>query len=322
MEQLEEKDVAEKDIARFDASASTARAILPSPVFVRGGGDLGSGVAVALHRAGCQVVVIERPWPTALRMPVAFASAVIHGVWSVDGVHGRHVVDRRSLDEALICGEVAVWSVGEAELRVELKPAALIDARMRGVSRADLNLELAPYVVGLGPGHVAGVHCHAVVETNRGPHLGEVILDGSAAPHTGIPGAVAGVDEARVVRSPTAGIVMRVCEIGDAVKPGEIVAFVGGTVALSLIGGVVRGLKLNGVRVQQGQKLADVDPRGDRELCWQPSDKSGKVGAGSVAALARLVADAERSPDIDAAVGIEGALSARPDRSAHQPWRP
>ena len=30
-------------------------------------------------------------------------------------------------------------------------------------------------VIALGPGHCAGVHCHYVIETNRGPDLGRVI---------------------------------------------------------------------------------------------------------------------------------------------------
>ena len=267
----------------------------PSPVFVLGGGDLGSGVVLALHRAGCRVIVIERPWPTALRLHVAFASAVLHGLWSVDGVFGRHVSDGRTLAEALARGEVAVWSGSEAELRALVAPAALVDARLLGVSQPDLTRERAPLVIALGPGHVAGVHCHAVIETNRGPHLGEVIYAGSAAPHTGIPGTVAGLDEARVVRSAVDGKVTRVCAIGDVVRAGDVVAFVNGTVAMSCIAGVVRGLKLDDVRVRRGQKIADVDPRGDRDLCWQPSDKSGKVGAGAVAALAGLAASVARS---------------------------
>jgi len=48
-------------------------------VVVKGGGDLATGVAHRLHRAGMRVVITELPRPTVIRRPVAFASAEIEG---------------------------------------------------------------------------------------------------------------------------------------------------------------------------------------------------------------------------------------------------
>jgi xanthine dehydrogenase accessory factor len=45
-------------------------------VVIKGGGDLATGVAHRLHRAGMPVVVTELAQPTVIRRAVALASAV------------------------------------------------------------------------------------------------------------------------------------------------------------------------------------------------------------------------------------------------------
>ncbi|PKP55240.1 hypothetical protein CVT91_16200 [Candidatus Atribacteria bacterium HGW-Atribacteria-1] len=48
-------------------------------VIIRGGGDLATGVAVRLFRAGFSVIVLEIDHPTVIRLPVSFARAVYEG---------------------------------------------------------------------------------------------------------------------------------------------------------------------------------------------------------------------------------------------------
>ncbi|MCK4409150.1 MAG: molybdenum hydroxylase, partial [Candidatus Eisenbacteria sp.] len=62
-----------------------------SLVLLRGGGDLGTGVAHRLVRAGYKVVVLESEAPRAVRRRVAFAEAVFAGVVTVEGVTARKV---------------------------------------------------------------------------------------------------------------------------------------------------------------------------------------------------------------------------------------
>ncbi len=49
---------------------------------------------------------------------------------------------------------------------------------------------------------------------------------------------------------------------------------------VALIGGVVRGLLRSGLTVRAGQKIGDVDPRGERRLCFTISDKANAVAGG------------------------------------------
>ena len=60
-------------------------------VVVRGGGDLGSGVAHRLSVARYAVVILELPLPLVIRRSVAFASAIFDGEISVEGVTARRV---------------------------------------------------------------------------------------------------------------------------------------------------------------------------------------------------------------------------------------
>ena len=56
---------------------------------VRGGGDLATGVAWRLTRAGVAVVVTELPEPLTVRRTVALSTAVTEGAIDIEGMLGR-----------------------------------------------------------------------------------------------------------------------------------------------------------------------------------------------------------------------------------------
>jgi xanthine dehydrogenase accessory factor len=264
------------------------RAILPAtmqpPVgIIRSGGELGTGVAHALYRAGLRLLVVDRPVPTALRLGVAFAAAAYQERVVVGGVTA--VLCRSNADVALAWerAELPLWTGAEAEL--ELEPAFVVDARMRRLTERSTERSHAPVVIGIGPGFEVGVDVHYVVESQRGPSLGRVITRGQAARHTGVPGEVAGVREERILRAPTAGTLVRRLELGDYVEAGVVVATVEGQPVSARIAGMVRGLKLTGVPVGAGHKVGDVDPRRDRALLTTMTDKARAVGQGVLDAL-------------------------------------
>ena len=58
---------------------------MPAIVLIRGGGDLASGVALRLRRAGLGVVITELAEPLAVRRTVAFAEAVYASQISIEG---------------------------------------------------------------------------------------------------------------------------------------------------------------------------------------------------------------------------------------------
>lgn len=283
-------------------------------MLIRGGGDLGSGVALAVHRAGHAAVVVDLPKPRALRLHVAFARAAVTGQCQVAGVTARHAADLVAIEQALLRGEIPVWTRSERELRRAWRFDALVDARLRGLTADDLDLRDAPIVIALGPGWEAGGQCHAVIETCRGPDLGRVLLAGRALPHTGVPGEVLGLTAARMLRSAVEGTVRRHRGIGDFVEAGDLVATVGGQPVRSAIRGMIRGLKLDGVAVGAGHKIGDVDPRQDCSLLDQPTDKAQRIGDGVLEAL-RLFGFGDRTQDT-AAEARPAAAGVRIDSAA------
>jgi len=251
---------------------------------VRGGGDLGSGAALRLARAGFRVAILEREAPTLIRHTVAFGTAVFAGRFAVEGIAARRVDSAAAAEAAMAEGEIPVLVDPEARARRFLHPAALVDAILSKGAPAT-RISDAPVVVGLGPGFTAGVDAHAVVETQRGHRLGRALYAGRAADDTGVPGDVGGASAGRVIRAPADGPFEPARRIGDRVAAGDVVGTVAGQPATAAIAGVLRGLLWSGVSATRGMKVGDVDPRGDPAVVHEVSDKALAVGGGVLEAV-------------------------------------
>lgn len=227
----------------------------------------------------------EQPVPLAVRRLVSFSRAVYEGRTEIEGVKASLAADYPQAREILDRHEIAVIVDPEARIREPFQPYVIVDGIMakknEGTRKDD-----APLVIALGPGFTAGEDCDAVIETQRGPRLGAVIREGSAAPNTGIPGNVGGATTERLLRAAADGIMKPLVSIGDMVDAGSPVATTGGQPVKAQISGVVRGLLQEGVQVTRGLKIGDVDPRGVKSYCSQISDKAHRIGQGVTAALA------------------------------------
>lgn len=266
-------------------------------ILIRGGGDLATGVAYRLHKAGFPIMVLELPWPMVVRRRVALATAVHEGEVRVEGLVGRRVDDleqaiqlaSRGLIPVLVSPRLPVPQskaavTGDMNGTASHYCSVLIDARM-AKRNIDTLVDQAPTVIALGPGFTAGVDCHAVVETMRGHSLGRVIWEGRAQPDTGTPGRVGGKASERVIRAPADGTVDWRHEIGDLVKNGERLGSVNGKSLVAPFDGVIRGLITPGTRVRTGLKIGDVDIRADVASCFTISDKALAIGGGVLEAI-------------------------------------
>jgi xanthine dehydrogenase accessory factor len=243
------------------------------------------------------VLVTELAQPLAVRRTVSFAQAVYSGSITVEEITARAV---NGIDEAgrtLRSGDVPVLVDKTASCLGEFSPDVLVDARMRKAP-PETGLESAPLVAGLGPGFQAGVDCHAVIETARGPRLGRVYWSGSAHPDTGIPDHVAGYTGERVLRAPVAGVIEPLVEIGDLCQKGDVIARInvgeGSVEVVAAFDGLLRGLLHGGLSVPEGMKIGDLDPRGDPSLCWIISDKALAIGGGVLEAVLTWAAGKKR----------------------------
>ena len=253
-------------------------------VLIRGAGDIATGIALRLHRAGFQIVMTDLPKPTAIRRTVCFSQAIVYGETEVEGVRAVYAESVPMAEQLIACGNIPVLADPECECRVELRPDALVDAIL---AKRNLGTRImdAPIVIGVGPGFTAGEDCHAVVETMRGHTLGRTIYQGSALPNTNIPGLIGGYAGERVLRAPDTGIFHTALDIGTTVHAGDIAGTVNNQPMKCTIDGVLRGLLADGTPVHKGMKSGDVDPRCKAEYCYTASDKALAVGGGVLEAL-------------------------------------
>lgn len=290
-------------------------------IICRGAGDLATGIIHRLHRAGHRVIALETDYPAAIRRQVSFCEAVYDGSAAVEGVTARlvpaladaetdtetysgendtpaaHIVsekwDSSAIEAVLEAGEVPLLIDPKGESIALLKPDVVVDAII-AKKNLGTTIDMAPLVIGVGPGFTAGQDVHLVIESMRGHNLARIITDGMAQANTGVPGNIAGFTSERVIHAPAAGYIHDVRKIGDIVQKGDEIARIypdkeSYDNALSeyvpvnaTITGIIRGLIREGYYFRKGFKIADIDPR-ESELtnCFTISDKARSI-AGSV----------------------------------------
>jgi xanthine dehydrogenase accessory factor len=247
-------------------------------IIIRGAGEMATGVACRLARSGFRkLIMTEIEKPLAVRRGVSFCEALYEGTSTVEGIQAVRI---NSPDQA-----VQLWIEGIVPVMVDpanmskdvFKPDVVVDAIL---AKKNLGTTItdATLVIGLGPGFYAGKDVHCVVETNRGHDLGRLILDGCAAPDTGVPGEILGKTTARVLRAPQDGVFMSICSIGALVEEGQVVGRVNDEPVRAGMGGILRGLIRSGVSVTKGLKIGDVDPRCNPAYCNTISEKARAIG--------------------------------------------
>ena len=248
---------------------------------VRGGGDLATGIIYRLWRSGFKVLVLETQLPLVVRRTVAVASAVFNGSCIVDGMPAELVT---SPIDVFKNEGVSVLVDPQGESIHTMRPDLLVDAIMAKVNTGT-HINMAPLVIGIGPGFTAKVDVHYVVETKRGHYLGRLISEGSAIPNTGIPGMEMGYTIERLLKAPADGYLIPQHEIGDHVEAGELIGTIGEREIRAQIKGMLRGLIHPSVFVSANTKVGDIDPRDVREHCFSITDKALAIAGGVLEAV-------------------------------------
>ena len=201
--------------------------------------------------------------------------------------------DRSAIEAVLEAGEVPLLIDPTGESIALFRPDVVVDAII-AKKNLGTTINMAPLVIGVGPGFTAGKDVHLVIESMRGHNLARIITDGMAQPNTGVPGNIAGFTSERVIHAPAAGYIYDVRKIGDIVQKGDEIARIypdKGSYDNKLseyvpvnatITGIIRGLIREGYYFKEGFKIADIDPReGELSNCFTISDKARSI-AGSV----------------------------------------
>lgn len=249
-------------------------------MLIRGGGDLATGVALRLYRAGIKIVITELAQPLAVRRTVSFSEAVYEGSHTVEGVTAR-LIEASQLSAMSEADEIRIIIDPDANILSSFFFPVVVDARL--IKKPPLPLLMdVPLHIALGPGFTAGRDCHAVIETRRSHTLGRVYWTGTTQPDSGEPEG----DPRRVLRAPGDGVVIGYKKIGEHVEDGEKLAVISDQYSVvSPFSGMVRGLIRDGAYVTKGMKIGDVDARDDASLCQLVSDKALAIGGGVLEAI-------------------------------------
>ena len=124
-------------------------------VLIRGAGDLATGTALRLHRAGLSVVMTDLPHPTAIRRTVCFSEAIVHGRCTVEDVTAVAIETPEQAAAVLAEGHIPILADPEGTAIAALHPDAVADVIL---AKRNLGTKItdAPIVVAAGPGFTAG----------------------------------------------------------------------------------------------------------------------------------------------------------------------
>jgi xanthine dehydrogenase accessory factor len=259
-------------------------------VLIRGSGDVGSAVAHLLLREGHEVVIHDVALPAAPRRGMAFADAIIDGACSLDGVRARRVDDVAGLGPRG-WSDVLVTTAELGEVLEVARPDVLVDARMRKRAVPEVQRGLAPLTIGLGPNFVAGETTDLAIETQWGDELGTIVVAGPTQALGGEPRSFEGHARDRFVYAPAAGVMRTAASIAQRVSAGEVVATIGEAELRAPLDGILRGLVHDGVPVDVGAKVVEVDPRGDLEKVFGIGPRPARIAEGVLAAMGRASLD-------------------------------
>ena len=256
-------------------------------VLIRGSGDVGSAVAHLLVRSGHGVVIHDVALPAAPRRGMAFTDAIFDGACELAGVRGRRVDDVAQLTASGSGQEVLLTTAPIDDVLAAVAPDVLVDARMRKRAQPEVQRGLAPLTIGLGPNFVAGETTDLAIETQWGDQLGGVVEAGPTRPLGGEPRDFDGHARERFVYAPVAGVLRTRAQIAQRVRAGELVAAIGDSPLRAPLDGILRGLVRDGVPVDSGAKVLEVDPRGDISKVTGIGARPARIAEGVLAAIAR-----------------------------------
>lgn len=240
-------------------------------ILIKGAGEKASAVAHGLFSNGFKrLIMTDISYPLAERRGVCFCEAAIEQIKEVKGVTVEKAEPSLDSVNALFSKEVIPLLITpDNDLIGNIRPDIIIDGIM-AKRNTGTSIDQASLVIALGPGFCAGKDVHYVIETNPNiPELGKIIEEGYAEEHSGIPTEVLGKSLERLLTSPGTGTLYGIRGIGNSVKKGGIIGYVGDRKLISPISGIIWGLIRTPASVKEGQKLGDIHPGNDRDICFE-----------------------------------------------------
>ncbi len=250
-------------------------------VVVVSGGDLASATINMVYKNGYNVIVVEKSKPLAVRRSVSYSEAMYDGVKVLEDV----CVKRSSVDEIYSCLEAgSIPIISDSEFNEKIKYDLIVDITLR-----KKRIKYEGLSIGVGPGFVSGEDVTYVIESMRGPKLGQIIKSGSAISNTSVPTNICGYDIDRVLYSNNAGTFTSELKIGDHINQGEVFGYIDECPVYAKISGKVRGQIKPGTEVLNNVKIGDINPLENNIDINKFSDKAIKIAQSVLKVLEELL---------------------------------
>jgi xanthine dehydrogenase accessory factor len=239
-----------------------------------------------LFTAGFPVLISDEPAPAAPRRGMSFTDAIFDGRCVLEGVEAVRVDDLDLLQGVLRAHAALPVVVTDFFVLIDsIEPQILVDARMRKRARPEVQLDLAPLTIGLGPNFVAGRNTHWVVETQWGDELGTVLCEGTTKDLAGEPRFFEGRSRDRFVYASMSGRFTTKHKIGDLVESEQEVARIEEETIRAPLSGMLRGLVHDSAVVTEGAKVVEIDPRCDPSQVFGIGERPGRIADGVLDAV-------------------------------------
>ncbi len=256
-------------------------------IVIIGAGEKATAVAHGLFSKGFRkIIMTDLPLPRAERREVCFCEATFEKIKEVDGLTCEKAEpETGSINRIWAEGKIPLLIAPCDEFIKNMEPDIAIYALMAKKNTGTSN-SLAPLIIALGPGFYAGRDAHYVIETNPGnPDLGKIIENGASDKQTGIPTEVMGITTERLLLSPDTGILQGIKDIGDPVQKGDVIGYVGDKKMEAPISGLIWGLIRTPADVKKGQKVGDIHPGTDRNVCFEITPQAKVIAEGVYMAI-------------------------------------
>ena len=272
------------DCPRFDRNPETTRCVAlmtnygrvpPQVAIILGCGDVGSAVAVTLHRAGFAVVIADEADPPWHRRGMTFTDAWYTGIAELDGEGACFCASLKSVPSILARRMIAATTWSWPGIAAAFEPALLVDARGRKRHGYDNMRGRAPFTICIGSGVAdAGLVDMAIPAMSAESGATE----SAAADQVSRDRVAVNTDGgASTIEARRHGRFMTDRRIGDTVRKGEVVGGLGNDPIRAPSRGVLLGLAARGARIEPGDILVEVDPVGAEHECYGVSKDAGRT---------------------------------------------
>jgi hypothetical protein len=256
---------------------------------VIGADEVGSAIAIALHRAGLATVLCDDVDPPWARRGMAYTNAWYAGNAELDGEAAVFCSSVKSIPvvlngERLIAATTWPW----AGIADALQPSAIVDARQHRQEQGTDLKSRAPEgacTIGFGANFKSGIDVDVAIEVGGGERNDATFAVAQSMPRLAGPGQLGGVSHECCVFASGPGRFTTYRRIGDRVREGEVVAAIGARPVSAPLDGVLRGLSARGARIFEGAMVVEIDPRGDATLCYGIEERSLQIAQAVISQL-------------------------------------